>query len=161
VEKTCLCVGLGTSALIKNDADITVEGEAVAICPGPNIAYFSKILSLKEMVDHIYGRANVISRNDRPHMFVKELQLYINYLKDKLKESTAEMSGKQRDYFQNFSSNLRDGIEYYTGLFKNLKKNLLDKKTSILNDLQACQQTLQHLEMEIKEKANEETMVVK
>jgi len=76
-ENSCLCVGLGTSALIVNDVEHKVEGDAVLVCPGPNMAYFSKKMSLNEMTDHIYGRDNVISRTDRPNMFVKELGLYL------------------------------------------------------------------------------------
>ena len=49
-------------------------------------SYFSKKMSLKEMVDHIYGRVNVITRKDRPNMFIKELNLYIDYLKNKIEE---------------------------------------------------------------------------
>ena len=56
-----------------------VEGPGVSVCPGPNIAYFTESLSLHSMVDHIYGRKNVIQRSDRPMMFIKELQLYVDY----------------------------------------------------------------------------------
>src|SRR5690606_450705 len=78
VEKACLCVGLTVSALIVNKLDHKKEGSGVSVCPGPNMAYFSQIVSLKKMVDHIYGRMNLIVRNDRPHMFVKELSMYID-----------------------------------------------------------------------------------
>jgi hypothetical protein len=60
VEKACICVGLGTSALLAKNLDRKVEGDGVSICPGPNMAYFSKIMSLKEITDHIYGRSNTI-----------------------------------------------------------------------------------------------------
>src|SRR5690606_7913685 len=63
-EKSCTCVGLGTSALLAYDLDTKTEGPGVSICPGPNMAYYSKIVSLQEMTDHIYGRANIISRTD-------------------------------------------------------------------------------------------------
>jgi hypothetical protein len=42
VEKSCICVGLGTSALLSYNLDTKTEGEGVSICPGPNLAYFSK-----------------------------------------------------------------------------------------------------------------------
>ncbi len=44
VEKSCTCVGLGTSALLVNGLSTKVEGTGVSICPGPNMAYFSKIM---------------------------------------------------------------------------------------------------------------------
>lgn len=39
-EKDCLCEGLGASALIENKAPLPHKLEAVAICPGPNLAFF-------------------------------------------------------------------------------------------------------------------------
>ncbi|MBK9359099.1 MAG: hypothetical protein IPN08_17260 [Bacteroidales bacterium] len=55
-DKSCICVGLGTSALLVNNIETRTEGEGVSVCPGPNLAWFSQKTSLKEMVDHIYGR---------------------------------------------------------------------------------------------------------
>ncbi|MDO9261430.1 MAG: hypothetical protein Q7U08_05775, partial [Flavobacteriaceae bacterium] len=78
VDKSCICVGLGTSVLLINNLSTKTEGTGVSVCPGPNMAYFSKKLSLKEMVNHIYGRTNVIERTDRPHMFVKEIYAYVD-----------------------------------------------------------------------------------
>ena len=42
LEKECLCVGLSNSAAIKYDQTFLKNFPAVTICPGPNIAYFSK-----------------------------------------------------------------------------------------------------------------------
>jgi len=49
-DKACLCEGLSNAALIENDLEQKGEQQGVAICPGPNMAYFSKEISLKEMV---------------------------------------------------------------------------------------------------------------
>lgn len=84
VEKSCICVGLGTSSLLANDLNHRAEGAGVSVCPGPNLVYFTKEVSLPEMVGHIYGKNNVIERTDRPHMFVKELSIYVDYLKNYL-----------------------------------------------------------------------------
>ncbi len=54
---------------------------AVAICPGPNLAFFSRVHSLEEMVGHIYGRVQGLVAHDRPNMFVNELRLNIDYFK--------------------------------------------------------------------------------
>lgn len=121
VAKECICTGLGTTSLLVNNLDTKLEGEAVSICPGPNLAYFSKIISLKEMTDHIYGRINVISRKDRPSMFVKELQLYVDYLKTKLDEFKDSPSDKQIQYLNTFVSNIKSGIRYYKNLFYSLE----------------------------------------
>ena len=141
-DKSCICVGLGTSALIVNDVDRKVEGDGVSICPGPNMAYYSKETSLSEMVGHIYGKNNVIERVDRPNMFVKELGLYLNYLKTKISETSSEMNRKQEKYLVNFSKNLGDGINYYKSLFSNLKSTFDDTKESIQTELNTSLEAL-------------------
>lgn len=150
VDKSCICVGLGTSALLVNELDTKTEGIGVSVCPGPNMAYFSKILSIKEMVDHIYGRINVISRNDRPNMFIKELNLYMNHLKEKIEETRIAMSDKQGKYLLGFVENMKDGINYYTGLFNELKNSFADKKASILKELETSKEKLHLLVLEIE-----------
>ncbi len=96
VDKSCICVGLGTSARLVNNLDTKVEGEGVSVCPGPNMAYFSKKMKLKEMIDHIYGRTNVITRSDRPNVFVKELQIYIDYIKSKIAEAKQSFASESK-----------------------------------------------------------------
>lgn len=150
VEKSCICVGLGTPALLINDIDTKVEGTGVSVCPGPNMAYFDKKMSLKEMVDHIYGRANVISRTDRPNMFVKELKIYVDFLKNKIEESRGSMNAKQGKYLQNFASNLKDGLNYYQNLYGNVKDKFENTKSGILSDLEKCKTTLFGLNKEIE-----------
>ncbi len=119
VEKSCICVGLGTSILLANNLDTKTEGKGVSICPGPNMAYFERIYSLKEMTDHIYGRTNILTRKDRPHMFVKELNIYIEYLQKKIKSLNNTSTPKQITYLINFAKNLEAGINYYVDLFTN------------------------------------------
>ena len=93
-EKVCLCVGLTNAALIVNRIETNGDGAGVSICPGPNIAYFDRAVSLKEMVDHIYGRIKLVNESHRPNMFVKELRLYVDYLKTKISESAETVHGK-------------------------------------------------------------------
>lgn len=113
IEKICLCVGLGNGILIEKDIDLDKGTQGVAICPGPNTAYFSKKASLEEMVGHIYGRLNLIDQTDRPNMFVKELQLYVEYLKGTIAEYYLDPSEKQSKYIAQFIRNLNDGVNYY------------------------------------------------
>ena len=112
VDKSCLCVGLGTSTLLANNLDTKVEGDGVSICPGPNMAYFSKTISLKEITDHIYGRLNVITRTDRPNMFIKELKIYIEFLKNKVEETKVSITDKQEKYLLKLGNNIKEGINY-------------------------------------------------
>jgi len=149
-EKSCLCVGLGTSVMMLNNMDRKVEGDAVAICPGPNLAYYSKVKSLQEMVGHIYGRNNVIERTDRPNMFVKEIGLYLDYLKGKIEETTGALNRKQEKYFSAFTKNMFEGISYYKSLFIDLKELSTSVKSNVLEELENSMELLQLLTFEIE-----------
>lgn len=115
-EKSCTCVGLGTSALLAYNLDTKVEGKGVSICPGPNMAYFSKIIPLKDMIGHIYGTMNVINRTDRPNMFIKELSIYIQYLQEQIEEMRNGVIEKKIKFLNIFFNNLSTGIAYYQSL---------------------------------------------
>ena len=147
--KSCTCVGLGTSALIAHDIETKSEGSGVSVCPGPNMAYFSKEISLNEMTDHIYGASNVISRTDRPNMFTKELSIYIDYLKVQFEDSKDDITTKKKKYLQKFTKNLNEGISYYQDLFSNLNAEFQDTKSAVLNDLNSNNKALALLSIEI------------
>jgi hypothetical protein len=100
-EKVCLCMGLSAAAVVTNEIE-TRESKAVSTCPGPNMAYFDKLLSLEDMTKHIYGLENFMSRTDRPNMFMKELNLYMDFLKNKLEEAKKDWNKKQEKYFNRF-----------------------------------------------------------
>jgi len=149
-EKSCVCVGLGTSAMIAHDIATDGIGDGVSVCPGPNIAYYEKEMSLKDMVGHIYGKNNVMFRKDRPNMFIKELNIYIDYLKERLEETTDTFNKKQEKYLFKFADNLKDGIQYYQEVFSDAKGKLEDKKQSILTDLENSKENLQNLYTDIQ-----------
>ncbi|MCF6295681.1 MAG: hypothetical protein L3J25_08325 [Flavobacteriaceae bacterium] len=149
-EKTCTCVGLGTSALLAYDLDTKVEGQGVSVCPGPNMAYYSKVMSLKDITNHIYGRLNMISRTDRPNMFIKELNIYIDFLKNKLEETKGALDKKQEKYFSTFSANLNEGISYYHKLFGTIKDTFEEAKSTIFNELEFSRSKLQLISVEIE-----------
>ncbi|MBL1278861.1 MAG: hypothetical protein COA33_001210 [Fluviicola sp.] len=142
VDKSCICVGLGTSALMVNEVDRRVEGDAVSVCPGPNMAYFSKKSSLQEMVGHIYGNNNVMVRQDRPNMFIKELGLYLKYLTDEMSEVIGKLNRKQEKHLTNFVQNLDAGIEYYDNLFGRMKDGFGKVRASMEKDLDAAREIL-------------------
>lgn len=150
VEKSCLCVGLGASAVMVNEAENTVEKEAVLVCPGPNMAYFNRRVSLEEMMGHVYGRQNIISRMDRPNMFVKELKMYIDYLKGEIEESKGLMNKKQEKYLTRFVANMKDGVHYYQELFLNAKGKFTDTKERIFTELDMSDSILSLLKIEIE-----------
>lgn len=150
-DKACLCNGLTASTLMANDLDVKMEGTAVSICPGPNLAYFSSLYSLKRMVDHIYGRTNVMERTDRPNMFVKEIKMYIDYLGGKIEETVKPFSNKQNKYFDTFYENMEKGVEYYKQLFLNYKTQLDDStsKNNLMQDLENMKMELLKLKAKI------------
>jgi hypothetical protein len=113
LDKECLCIGLSNAAAIKYEQPFLKNLTAVTICPGPNIAHFSKTVSLQEMTDHIYGRTNIINDKTRPHVFINELFIYINYLKEQLLDEADNMDCKRKKYFVSFSDQLLNGINYY------------------------------------------------
>lgn len=160
-EKSCTCVGLGTSALLAYNLDTKVEGEGVSICPGPNMAYYSKVMSLKNMTDHIYGRDNMISRTDRPNLFVKELTIYIDYLKNKLEEVKTVMTNKEEKYLLTFTNNLSEGVSYYKTLFNELKTTFQDIKDEVLDALANGEKSLSLIALEIQDLSiqNQKTQV--
>jgi len=118
LDKECLCIGLSNAAAIKYDQTFLKNLPAVTICPGPNIAFFSKTVSLQEMTNHIYGRNNIITDAGRPHVFINELFIYINYLKDQILEETDSMDAKKEKYFLSFYNQLMSGIKYYRELVR-------------------------------------------
>ena len=117
LDKECLCIGLSNAAAIIYSQTMIKNLNAVNICPGPNIVNFSKVVSLQQMVDHIYGRKDILINARRPHMFITELSLYIRFLKEKLEEgfNTDQLTSMQK-YFVSFYQNLRNGISYYYNL---------------------------------------------
>jgi len=150
IDKSCICVGLGTSALLVNNIETKTEGVGVSVCPGPNMAYYSKLTSLKEMVDHIYGRKNIITRTDRPNMFVKELKVYIDFIKNKIDESPITRTIKEEKYLLSFVDNLAGGIDYYSELFTSLKDKFADTKSMIIQDLNDSMNILQILKNKLE-----------
>ena len=117
LDKECLCIGLSNAAAINYSQPMIKNLNAVNVCPGPNIVNFSSVVSLQKMIDHIYGRDDIINNEQRPHMFITELRLYINHLKEKLEDgfNTDQLIGIKK-YFTTYYQNLRNGISYYHSL---------------------------------------------
>ena len=82
LAKSCICHDLAGGATRKNGID---PQAAPAVCCGPGICDFSKIATLEEMVDHIYGRKQLPMAAGREHMFARELRIYIESLREEVK----------------------------------------------------------------------------
>ena len=81
VKKTCICTHLGNGILIKLGSEIQTVAPP-AVCPGPNLAWFDRLYTLKEMVDHIHGRGPSLVPQERPHMFAQELVINVDYFEE-------------------------------------------------------------------------------
>lgn len=141
-EKDCLCEGLSSTVLLKNNIPDHHRLEAVTICPGPNLAYFSKTFSLEEMVDHVYGRLNALNALNRSHMFINELKMYIDYLKAEVDKNFNSLTDKQTKYFSSFKSNLLQGIEYYKQLIPNMANEAEDFKNKMADEIETMKNNL-------------------
>lgn len=109
-EKSCLCDHLGNGVLIALGI-LKEDRGPQAICPGPNLAWFNRIHTLREMVDHIYGRGDSLVPPERPHMFAKEMTMYVDYLGRLIDQ--ADLSDlKQVKKLKTIYDNLVESIEY-------------------------------------------------
>ena len=140
--KICLCEGLCSSVYIKNEMSKPKENKAVSICPGPNLAYFNATYSLDEMVKHIYGKLDLLDKVKRPHVFIKELNLYIDYLQDDIKNQLKDINEKKRKHLSAFKAQLLEGIDYYKQLFENLPDQAADLLQAFYSELNISEKNL-------------------
>ena len=134
-EKVCLCEGLCSASYIKYDIIKPKENKAVAICPGPNLAYFSKTYSLEEMAKHIYGKLDLLAQIKRPHFFIKELNLYIDYLQTEIQNHISDINEKKKKSLINFKQQLQEGISYYKNLYEQISTQTMLLKEMNYNEL--------------------------
>ncbi len=146
VAKDCLCEGLTASALQVHHIPPSHKLTAVTICPGPNLAYFSGVFTLAQMVDHIYGRNNHLNKLPRPHMFMNELVLNLNYFKEAYRQHKANLKDFRPGYFTKVQANLRQSMQYYQTLIPQLKEYSATLSRQFAADLEGF--NLQLTEME-------------
>jgi hypothetical protein len=139
LDKSCICHDLGGSTTLKYN----IDPEATpAVCPGPNIVNFDRLATLEEMVAHIYGRLSLMTNTERPHMFIKELMLYVDYLRTEARKVSLKLSPRSPGYFDNFRKNLMTGIDYYHRLACEF---IEEQRARFLEELTALQDQVEHL----------------
>jgi hypothetical protein len=118
LSKSCLCYDLAGGATRRLKID---PGIPTAVCAGPNVINYNREFTLEELVDFIYGRGrNLVSEKDRPHMFIREAELYLDYFeREKLKNFVGYKKLKP-EYFEEYKANMRSGLEYYQKLLEHL-----------------------------------------
>lgn len=140
INKACLCEDLAAGALLDKQIESKRPLKS-AVCPGPNLAYFSELFSFKEMVDHIYGRVNILNTDSRPSLFISELLMYLGYFKDEIRKRNAS-STLDVTYIQTFQQNLLGGITYYLDLLPKLVLETTKYKERMKQDLESAQEEL-------------------
>jgi hypothetical protein len=138
-EKLCLCEGLSTATLLKNKLLTARENHAVSICPGPNLAWFSKVYSLDEMVKHIYGKLDLLGNVNRPNMFINELNLYMEHYRKDIETQAQVINEKKKKYLQKFKDQLLAGITYYKELIPQLTNQTNVYREEMLLQLSAIE----------------------
>ncbi len=139
LSKSCICHDLGGATALKYDIDPVATP---SICCGPSILDFSKISTLEEMVAHIYGRLSLMTNKERPHMFIKELMLYIDHLREETKNFSLKLSFRTPAYFSKFKKNLLAGVEYYHRLAGQF---IEEQRKQFLADLKVLQDEIERL----------------
>ncbi len=151
--KSCICAGLVMTAYSEHNLLKKSDGQGVSVCPGPNMAYFSKKATIHEMVDHIYGKMNLLNDTYRPHMFIKELGMYIDYLNNELEDSVQTINERKIKYFNSFKSNLLSGVTYYQDLIKEMKNESEVIKENMKEELSNYKNTIDSIVLPTLEKA--------
>jgi hypothetical protein len=143
IDKVCLCEDLAASALIESNINNKRPLKS-AICPGPNLANFSKISSLKEMIGHIYGRLSLLNQNiTRSNMFIAELKMYVKFLKSDVVKTIAP-DKKKLSYFVEFKDNLFEGIEFYKVLLPKMVQETTNYRKYAYQELSEITQDLEY-----------------
>jgi hypothetical protein len=133
LDKACICHDLGGAITIKQNGSRNVTP---AVCCGPNIRNFNRTFSLEEMVNHIYGRLCVIVNKERQHMFLEEMRLNQEYLREEIKKFTQSFSTRPYAFFESFKKTLLEGIDYYQDLTKQFIEEKREKFIAELEKLQ-------------------------
>ena len=139
LAKSCIGHDLGGSVKIMHG----IEPDATpTLCCGPGIADFSNVVSLEAMAGHIYGRESVMTNPDRPHMFVRELKLYIEDFRRELERYQLDLSSRTSKYFAEVNENLLGGIEYYRRMARELAEDIQHK---FLDDIKVLHSQLKEI----------------
>lgn len=142
VDKACLCEGLIAPVLSMHGMSLYKQSMAASVCPGPNLAYFSRRATLREMIDHIYGRLNLVTDPKRPNMFMKELGLYIDYLQQRQDEFARQGATVTEAFLLSFHESLREGIAYYKELIPQIIEEAEHVRERMREDLASLEERL-------------------
>ena len=139
MAKSCICHDLAGCITLPTSID---PAATPAICCGPNIVNFGKVATLEEMVAHIYGRISLLTRPERPHMFVREIGIFVDYLRGEMEKIAPGLVVRAPGYLKEMKENLLKGIEYYQSLPRQM---IAEKSDQFFTDLQSMRETIEAL----------------
>jgi hypothetical protein len=82
-------------------------------------------------------------------MFIKELSLYVDYLKNKVGEMAKPLTEKNEKYVVTFHKNLNEGIEYYRDLFNKKAEQFQDKRNHLIHALDNLREDLNEVKLKV------------
>jgi hypothetical protein len=100
------------------------------------------------MTNHIYGRKDMALNPSRPHMFIKELQLYVDYLKEEVR-NTFNPGPKDIKGWNRFCNNLLDGVTHYKEL---AEQKLIKQKEAFEEGLSQMESTVLEIRTQLTNK---------
>ena len=81
----------------------------------------------------------------RPHIFINELQLYVDYILKELERAAGEVYDKHVQQLEKIKSNILEGIIYYKNLFASKEFKEYGFAESALVELERCKSALSAL----------------
>lgn len=78
-------------------------------------------------------------------MFMKELRLYVEFLKGEIRESVKPLDEKQRKFIETFRENLTAGIGYYRALLLRTEERWAGMWRGVQEELSAFENELKGL----------------
>ena len=145
LEKACICDHLGNGALIA----LGLARETLApqsICPGPNIAWFDRVYTLEEMIDHIYGRGKSLVSEYRPHMYAKEIRMYLTWVGGLM--DSAKEDAKQNVRLKKILLSLVEGVEYCAKVAQS-KAHIGENLASLVTECQKALNEISEMEAQL------------
>jgi hypothetical protein len=78
-------------------------------------------------------------------MFIKELNLYIDYLQNDLQSQLKDITEKKKKQLSKFKLQLQDGIAYYKELFASSANQTSDLTQDWISDLSTSEEQLSNI----------------
>ncbi len=84
-----------------------------------------------------------MANDERPHMFIKELKLYTDYLRAESRKVTGSCTVRTQEYLSQFKMNMLSGIAHY----QRIADHLADQKTKFMEDLRQLRLEIDAIEI--------------